>query len=61
MTIEQLETKIEKERVVEVHQYSATSLMSICEDKGWKMTICGGRCSISRPMIQGEDHPMYDR
>lgn len=65
MNIHELKQKIETEGSVEIPRAYAMIVMQECERHDvtahWSFNISGPKCTISRPMRQGEDHPLYSR
>ena len=65
MNIDELAQKIEKEGSVEIPKMFAGTVMDECTKHGvncdWTFSVRGGKCKISRPLKQGEDHPLYSR
>lgn len=65
MNVHEIKEKIEKEGSVQIPRDYAMLLMQQAEIHGvnaeWEFNIRGAVCTVSRPMRQGEEHPLHSR
>jgi hypothetical protein len=63
VNIHELAAKLDREGSVTIPREFAGLVMQECErhqvSADWTFNISGKQCKISRPMRQGEDHPLY--